>query len=106
MDGNGNCGKSLFRAYLLWLFGGWFGLHHLYLGRDRHAFVSWMSFGSYFGIGWLRELWRLPEYVRETNEDNEYLEELIVKMRHSAQPQSSLVRLSGTIIIADILGYL
>jgi TM2 domain len=31
--------KSLFITYILWLFGGIFGLHHFYLGRDNHALL-------------------------------------------------------------------
>jgi hypothetical protein len=38
--------KSLVIAYLLWLFGGIFGFHHLYLHRDRHAFVWWCTLGE------------------------------------------------------------
>ena len=43
--------KSLVVTYICWLFGGFFGLHHLYLHRDRHAFVWWCTLGGYFGIG-------------------------------------------------------
>ncbi len=32
---------SLCVAYFLWITGGFFGLHHLYLGRDFHAFLWW-----------------------------------------------------------------
>jgi TM2 domain-containing membrane protein YozV len=32
---------SLFVAYILWLVGGFFGLHHFYLGRDLQAFLWW-----------------------------------------------------------------
>ena len=98
--------KSLFTSYFLWLIGGWFGLHQLYLGRDRHAFITWMSFGCYFGCGWIRDLWRLPEYVRDANGDKEYLEILTNQMRTMSKPPSGLIRHGGTIIIADILGYL
>lgn len=98
--------KSLCKTYFLWLIGGFFGLHHFYLGRDRHAFVSWMSFGCYFGTGWFRDLWRIPEYVKDRNEDKEYIQELTLQMRKVPKPPSSIVRHCGTIIIADILGYL
>jgi hypothetical protein len=31
--------KSLWMAYLLWLVGGWWGAHHLYLHRAQHAML-------------------------------------------------------------------
>lgn len=39
--------KSVIVAYLLWLFGGMFGFHHIYLHRDRQAFVWWSTLGKY-----------------------------------------------------------
>jgi len=60
--------KSLALAYLLWLLSPSVGLHHFYLGRDVHFVVHASSFGM-FGLSWLRDLWRLPHYVRVSNED-------------------------------------
>lgn len=37
--------KSVVTTYILWLFGGFFGAHHIYLHRDRHAFVWWCTLG-------------------------------------------------------------
>ncbi|EDV26866.1 DnaJ-like protein subfamily C member 22 [Trichoplax sp. H2] len=62
--------KSLLIAYILLIFGGIIGLHHFYLGRDRHAFLYWSTLGGLFGLGCLRDLWRLPTYVRDANEDD------------------------------------
>ncbi|RWS30112.1 dnaJ subfamily C member 22-like protein [Leptotrombidium deliense] len=98
--------KSLFVTYLLWLFGGFFGLHQFYLRRDRHAFLMWMSCGGYFALGWIRDLWRIPEYVRDYNEDDAYLKELTRKMRKDKKPNSGIIRHSAAVIIADVLGYL
>ena len=39
--------KNVCIAYLLWLFGGVWGFHHLYLGRYRHALV-WYCTGMYY----------------------------------------------------------
>ena len=33
--------KSLLLTYLLWLIGGFFGVHHIYLRRYKQAFVWW-----------------------------------------------------------------
>ena len=98
--------KSLFVTYLLWLFFGAIGLHHFYLNRDTHAFLMWMTCGGYFGCGWIRDLWRIPEYVRDANNEPKYLEHLATLMRRSQKPSSGYVRTSATIVIADILGYL
>ena len=74
-------GKSVCLTYLFWLIGGWFGLHQIYLRRDRHAFLIWSSAAGYLGFGLIRDLWRIPEYVRDANEEPVYMEELIKTMR-------------------------
>lgn len=72
--------KSVFWAYVLWLFGGLFGAHHFYLRRDRHAFVWWTTLGG-FGVGWFSEVFRIPHYVRGANEDPRYMQQLIARMQ-------------------------
>lgn len=98
--------KSLLVAYLWWLYGGLAGLHHIYLGRDQHAFAYWISFGGYFGLGWLRDAWRMRDYVAEANETPEYLAILTEKMRQQTRPSFGFIRLFGSIVVADVLGYL
>ncbi|CAK6951449.1 dnaJ homolog subfamily C member 22 [Scomber scombrus] len=61
-------GKSITVAYALWAAGGPFGLHHLYLGRDSHALLWMLTLGG-FGLGWVREVIRIPAYVSEANQD-------------------------------------
>ncbi len=73
--------KSVCITYLFWLIGGWFGLHQIYLRRDRHAFLIWSSAAGYLGLGLIRDLWRIPQYVKDANEEPVYMEELIKKMR-------------------------
>lgn len=68
--------KSLLITYLLWMFGGIFGLHHFYLKRDRHAFVWWTTLGGYV-VGWFIEVFMLPKYVRDVNGDPTEIKELI-----------------------------
>jgi hypothetical protein len=57
-------------AYGLWFVGGFFGLHHLYLGDDVKAFLYFISGGG-FGFGTLRDLWCIPSYVRQANNPDE-----------------------------------
>ena len=61
--------KNLFVAYLLWFLLGWLGVHHFYLRRNRQAFVWWATLGGIFGLGWLRDVVRLPEYVDAANKE-------------------------------------
>jgi len=59
--------KSVVVTYVLWMTCGWFGVHHLYLRRYRHAFVWLWTCGGCFGLGWLLEFWRLSDYVDIAN---------------------------------------
>ena len=97
---------SLCVAYLLWAVGGWLGLHHLYLGRDRQALVWWCLPGGYFGLGWARDLWRMPEYVREANRELGWLELQEEKMKGAEQPPWKMARWGGMLVVGNMLGML
>ena len=60
--------KSLQTAYILWFVGGFLGLHHFYLERDIQGFL-WLCFPGGFILGWIRDFWRLPDYVDEANDE-------------------------------------
>ncbi|XP_053624867.1 dnaJ homolog subfamily C member 22 [Plodia interpunctella] len=90
--------KSILWAYVLWLFGGIFGLHHFYLRRDRHAFVWWTTLGG-FGVGWLGEVLRIPRYVRDANEDPKYMQDLINRMKTNKKPPFSMNRFTGMLMV-------
>lgn len=93
-------------AYLCWFFGGIFGLHHFYLGRDKHAFITLSTFGGYFTLGLIRDFWCLPEYVKDANNDLEYLKRLHSQMLSHKRPPSSIVRQSGLMIMGNLFAYL
>ena len=67
-----NMGRySLVVAYLLWLPPlGWLGLHQCYLGRHYHGVVLFTTFAG-FVVGWFRDLWRIPSYVKKANKEDE-----------------------------------
>ncbi|CAI8002646.1 DnaJ homolog subfamily C member 22 [Geodia barretti] len=87
-------------AYLLWLLLGWLGVHHFYLRRHKQGVLWLTSFSGFFGIGWLRDFWRLPTYVRDSNDDPEFLEQLNVRFRHLRGPRvfSNWHRLVGQVL--------
>jgi len=98
--------KSLVLTYLCWFIGGAFGLHHVYLGRFKQAFLYWCLPGGYFGAGWFRDLWRIPEYVREANNDPGYVENLKQKMREYDSPPFKVVRFLAMTVASNLFSTL
>ena len=47
--------------------------------------------GGYFGAGWFRDLWRIPEYVKDANNDPSYLTHLSNKMRDIPKPPIKVI---------------
>ncbi|GAB1862802.1 DnaJ homolog subfamily C member 22 [Camponotus japonicus] len=92
--------KSKFWAYLLWLFGGFFGAHHVYLGRDDQAFIYISTFGGYIGFGWLRDIYRIPAYVADANDDPKFIEDFKRKVRTNRKPPFSAVRFAAETAVA------
>jgi DnaJ family protein C protein 22 len=88
-------------AYICWVFGGPLGLHHFYLGRDKQAFVWWMSLGGFF-LGWIRDLWRLPEYIYEANKDQRVRAIFQARIAKHPQPPWKIARFAGQMLIGKI----
>lgn len=87
---------------MLWLFGGIFGAHHLYLGNDLQAFIWLTTLGSYIGIRWISEGFLIPQMVREANEDPSYMSEIEKMMRTTKKPPFSL----SQFLFAILVGFL
>lgn len=92
--------KSVLVTYALWAMGGPLGLHHLYLKRDSHALLWMLTLGG-FGIGWAREIVRIPAYVHEANKDAEK-----IKRKHSTadQPPAGPFRFTGQVCVGIYFG--
>ncbi|XP_005097533.1 dnaJ homolog subfamily C member 22 [Aplysia californica] len=93
---------SLVITYILWLFFGWFGWHHVYLDRWNQAIAWFITCGGGFGLGWLRDLWRIPDYVAWINRDKDF------EMRHlssiaEGKPSCSSFRLCGMLGLGFVL---
>jgi DnaJ family protein C protein 22 len=87
--------KNIVFAYFFALIGGFFGLHHLYLGRTQHALLWFTTFGG-FGIGLIYEiLFKLKEYVHETNNDDLTIDQYERKIRERKSPAFELKRFFG-----------
>ncbi|GFX40362.1 dnaJ subfamily C member 22 [Trichonephila clavipes] len=65
-----------------------------------------MFAGGFFGLGLIRDLWRIPEYVKDVNEDSSYMEQLIEKMRKYPKPPVGTLRYFGQMMVSDAFGYL
>jgi DnaJ family protein C protein 22 len=98
--------KNVWLAYLFWFIGGWFGLHHFYLGRDRQAFVWWCLLAGYGGVGWFSDFFKISRYVAEANFDDEYCEMLTEKMKKHPKPKFSLFRFAGQIVFGNLLAWI
>ena len=99
-------GKSMCITYLLWLIGGWFGLHHFYLRRDRQAFIWWCTCGGVFGMGWFRDLWRIPSYVESANYGPEFVEYYTTLIRTRSKPSFNITRFCGQLAVGFFFGML
>lgn len=58
--------KSLLLAYVLWLLGGFLGVHKFYLGRPIIGLLYFFT-GGFLGIGWIIDFFTLPHQVRVAN---------------------------------------
>lgn len=97
--------KSVLVTYICWLFGGIFGVHHLYLHRDRQAFVWWSTLGGYFGVGWLYDALLIPSMVREANMDPRFVDEFNQKLlKNPKKPSFSINRFVGAFLVSYIWG--
>lgn len=56
-------------------------MHFFKICKFFQVFVWLTTFGGFFGVGVLRDFFRIPSYVKDINEDSQYVEELITKMR-------------------------
>lgn len=84
--------KSIFWTYVLWMIGGFVGAHHVYLERDAQAFVYFSTFGGYLGLGWFRDIYRIPSYVRDANDHPNFVNDFKQKVRANRKPPFSSVR--------------
>ena len=73
-------------AYTLWLTLGWLGGHLFYLGRDHQGILWLTSFGGLFGVGWFRDLYRIPTYVKEANGEDDFLWQRWTEIRRCRRP--------------------
>ena len=54
------------------------------------TFGAFYFSGGYFGLGWFRDLWRIPSYVREANDDPTYINDITEQMRTRKKPPFSV----------------
>ena len=89
--------KKTATAYFFAITGGFFGLHHLYLGRTQQALLWFTTLGG-FGVGLLYELiFSIKKYVQEANNDRSVHDHYEKKMREQKSPAFELIRFCGNL---------
>ncbi len=77
--------KSVLVAYLLWLLGGFFGLHKFYLGRPFMGLLYFFTGGG-FVLGWIYDFFTLPRQVQMANVIAQYQSERpLTALRHEVE---------------------
>jgi DnaJ family protein C protein 22 len=97
--------KSVKKAYLLWLIGGLFGFHHIYLGRDKQALIWFGTFGGFL-IGLIWDSFKIPEYVRESNEETSSIEKIKQLKSEMKAPIFMEMRFIGSIAVGFFYSYI
>ena len=97
-------GKSIIIAYVLWLVGGLFGLHHFYLRRYFQGIVWSLTLGG-FGIGWIYDFFQIPGFVKYSNHQQNYMERL-EKWGSLKKPSFSFSRLFLSFYISFLISLL
>lgn len=58
--------RSVGVAYILWVLVGYLGVHRFYCGRIGTG-ILWFFTGGLLGIGWLVDVFLIPDLVRQAN---------------------------------------
>merc|ERR1712166_929907 len=95
-------------AFILWWFGGIFGLHHLYLGRDLHAYLTWTvaPFSLLvvpWMVFWFRDFLRLSDYVEDANGGPDFMARLNL-LQQQGMPRTSGSRLLAQMFFGSYFG--
>jgi DnaJ family protein C protein 22 len=97
--------KTLLKAYTCWLFGGLLGLHHIYLNRPKQAFIWFTTLGGFL-VGFLRDVYRIPAYVREANLDAKFVESVTQEQSQLKIPIFKTSRFVGSVCVGAAFDYL
>ncbi len=58
-----------------------------------------------FGLGWFRDLWRMPDYVDDANEEASYIDNFKQKVKRGT-PQFNVTRFAGQMLVGYFYGFL
>jgi len=90
---------NLLVTYLIWLPFGLLGWHHIYLRRWEQAVAYVCTFGGGFGVCWIRDLWRIPEYIAWTNSEKQFERKHLYRMSTEREPPCGSMRSVGMLCL-------
>lgn len=97
--------KSIKIAYLCWLFGGLFGLHHAYLKRDKHALIWFSTLGVFF-VGFIVDAFKMRSYVNEANEEKDHIKQFNSIKKQIKVPAFYGYRFFGSILVGIFFSFI
>ena len=76
---NSGGGASIIASYLLWLFFGWAGIHHLYMGRGFGVWIISLITFQGLGFWWFADFFLIPSSSKKIRNQkvvvSEYIDE-------------------------------
>lgn len=94
--------KSLLQAYALFFFGGFIGLHHIYLNRDVQSILWSCSCGGFF-FGMIYDFFRMPAYIRYANcKPNNMISLKSNDPKDEPRPPIKIISIIGQILFAHL----
>ncbi|KAL5254317.1 hypothetical protein ACHWQZ_G013929 [Mnemiopsis leidyi] len=89
--------KSVIKAYIWLILGGFVGAHHMYLNNDYQAVLLIASVGGCYGLGLILDFFYIPRYVEQANNHPYFRDLQELEKMHFKKP-----RLNAGMIVTQL----